>query len=152
VEEDDYDGWADLAAQRRAEDERVVQRYAAGEGRGLDMRPVRGFVRHVRRDIGPKGVITRVLMNVKENGHEIVVWYRFPQKGVRASAPCSVTSGGPPVGATSAGPAIGGAAADDGLAALARPSAPLPTTPAPRPAAPARPSPTAPGRGASATG
>jgi hypothetical protein len=136
VEETDYDGWADLAAQRQAEDEALVQKYAAGEGRGQDMRPVRGFVRHVRRDIGPKGVICKVQMTTQEHGgHEIVVWYYYPQKGTRASAPKTATSTEPP---------SGGAPAPGGLAALARPSvapppaSPPPASPATPPAGPAR--------------
>jgi hypothetical protein len=84
VAEGDFDGWADLGAQRRAEDEMLVQRYAAGEGRGLDMRPVRGFVQHVRRDIGPRGIISAVKMTMNGRGHEIVVWYRLPQDGTAA--------------------------------------------------------------------
>jgi hypothetical protein len=80
----DFGGWADLAAQRRAEDEALVQRYAGGAGRGLDMRPVRGFVRHVRRDIGAKAVICDVAMTTNDRGHEIVVWYYFPQDGTGA--------------------------------------------------------------------
>jgi hypothetical protein len=81
VVETDFGGWADLAAQRQAEDEALVQRYAAGEGRGLDMRPVRGFVRHVRRDIGAKGIICDVKMTMNGRGHEVVVWYYVPSDG-----------------------------------------------------------------------
>jgi hypothetical protein len=84
VVETDFGGWADLAAQRQAEDEALVQRYASGEGRGLDMRPVRGFVRHVRRDIGPRGIISDVKMTTKGRGHEIVVWYHLPEDGPSA--------------------------------------------------------------------
>jgi hypothetical protein len=130
VEDTGYDGWADLAAQRRAEDEALVREYAAGEGRGLDMRPVRGFVRHVRRDIGPKGVISRVQMTTKDHGHEIVVWYHFPQNGPRPVVPKTATTTQPRSG-VAPGPV------DDGLAALARPSVPPPASrgrPSPAPA------------------
>lgn len=130
MEDSGYDGWADLAAQRRAEDEALVREYAAGDGRGLDMRPVRGFVGHVRRDIGPKGVISRVQMTMKERGHEIVVWYYFPQKGVRACVPQTATTTQPRLGAAPG-------SADDGLAALARPSVTPPASPSRPPSAPA---------------
>jgi hypothetical protein len=127
VGETDFDGWADLGAQRRAEDEALVQRYAAGEGRGLDMRPVRGFVRHVRRDIGPKGIISRVRMTKDAPGHEICVWYRIPPDGERPgqTQTASVTDVQPAEGGAT-GPAPGG------LAGLARASAappPARTTP-----------------------
>jgi hypothetical protein len=91
VEDAGFDGWADITAQRQAEDDALVQRYAAGEGRGQDMRPVRGFVRHVRRDIGPKGVICRVRMTENPRGHEICVWFHFPQDGRPAGTPQTVT-------------------------------------------------------------
>lgn len=81
MEDTPFDGWADLGAQRQAEDEALVQRYAAGEGRSQDMRPVRGFVQHVRRDIGAKGVICQVRMTVQDRGREICVWFYFPQDG-----------------------------------------------------------------------
>jgi hypothetical protein len=84
VADTDFGGWADLAAQRQAEDEALVQRYASGEGRGLDMRPVRGFVRHVRRDIGLKGIICDVKMTTNGRGHEVVVWYHLPEDGTEA--------------------------------------------------------------------
>ena len=80
----DFGGWTDLAAQRRAEDEALVQRYAGGTGRGLDMRPVSGFVRHVRRDIGAKAIIWDVAMTTNGRDHEIVVWYYFPHEGTAA--------------------------------------------------------------------
>ncbi|GLY80961.1 hypothetical protein [Actinoallomurus iriomotensis] len=130
MEETGYDGWADLAAQRRAEDEALVREYAAGEGRGLDMRPVRGFVRHVRRDIGPKGVISRVQMTAKERGHEIVVWYYFPRKGPGAPVPKTATTTRPRLGEA---PRPDG----DGLAALARPSVTPPASPSRPPSTPA---------------
>lgn len=135
MEDTPFDGWADLGAQRQAEDEALVQRYAAGEGRGQDMRPVRGFVHHVRRDIGAKGVICQVRMTVQDRGHEICVWYYFPRDG-RPTRPqtMSVTGGE----LTGLGPGPGD------LAALARSS-----TTAPPP--PTR-SPSAPGTGGTATG
>jgi hypothetical protein len=137
----DFDGWADLGAQRQAEDEALVQRYAGGEGRGLDMRPVRGFVRHVRRDIGAKGIICDVKMTMNGRGHEIVVWYYHPEDGIAARpqtasvADLQTTRNGR---APSASPAPAG-----GLASLARSSA------APPPRAPASP---APGTGPGAPG
>ncbi len=76
--ETEFGGWASLAARRRAEDEMLVQRYARGNGRGLDMRPVRAFVSHVRRDLGPKAVICDVKMTGGRSGHEVVVGYYFP--------------------------------------------------------------------------
>jgi hypothetical protein len=92
VEDSGFDGWTDLGAQRQAEDEALVQRYAASEGRGQDMRPVRGFVAHVRRDIGSKGVICRVRMTEQARGHKICVWFYFPQDGQTAAAPQTATS------------------------------------------------------------
>lgn len=86
-QESDLEGWADLAALRRAQDEKVIQRYARGEGRGLDMRPVRGFVTHVRRDLGPKAIICDVKMTVDRGGHQVVVAYYFPDEGDKAAAP-----------------------------------------------------------------
>src|SRR3954465_16050191 len=110
VEGTPYDGWADPGAQRQAEDEALVQRYAAGEGRGQDMRPVRGFVQHVRRDIGPKGVICRVRLTEHTRGHEVCVWFYFPQDG-RPAAPSQTamvtethpSSGRPPAGRPATG-------------------------------------------------
>lgn len=138
MEDTPFDGWADLGAQRQADDEALVQRYAAGEGRGQDMRPVRGFVQHVRRDIGPKGVISQVRMTVQDGGHEICVWFYFPQDGrpVRPQT-ASVTDGR----LTATEPAPGG------LASLSRPSTAAPPSPvrAPSPQ-------TAPGTGGTAGG
>lgn len=120
MEDTPFDGWADLGAQRQAEDEALVQRYATGEGRGQDMRPVRGFVQHVRSDIGPKGVICQVRMTVQDRGHEICVWFYFPQDGqpVRPQT-VSVTDGHSP----SSEPGPGD------LAALSRSSATAPPSP-----------------------
>jgi hypothetical protein len=138
VDETDFDGWADLGAQRRAEDEALVREYAAGEGRGLDMRPVRGFVQHVRRDIGPKGVICRVQMTMYGRGHEICVWFYFPGQG-RPAAPQTATVTHVP---TKVGdrPALA-----SGLAALAQVSATPPVSPTRPPSAPATPGKTEPG-------
>ena len=127
MEDTPFGGWADLGAQRQAEDEALVQRYAAGEGRGQDMRPVRGFVQHVRRDIGPKGVICQVRMTVQDRGHEICVWFYFPQAG-RPVRPQTVS-------------AIDGHSTSDepgpgDLAALSRSSATAPPSPTRAPAAP----------------
>ena len=80
-----FGGWADLAAQRRDEDERLVQQYAQGQGRGRNLRPVRDFVHKVRRDLGPKAVICSV--ETKQNGQEILVGYYFPQPDVPAQRP-----------------------------------------------------------------
>lgn len=137
-EETEFDGWASLGARRQAEDEMLIQRYAAGEGRGLDMRPVRGFVQHVRRDLGPKAIICDVTMTV----HDVVVWYFFPDTGngspaatpLRASvtevptrpaepAAAMPSSNGPtsvPQSSTAAPPSFparGGVARDPGVAA-----------------------------------
>ncbi|MGH3375294.1 MAG: hypothetical protein ACRDP6_11185 [Actinoallomurus sp.] len=124
----DFDGWADLSAQRSAEDDVLVQRYAAGEGRGQDMRPVRGFVRHVRHDIGPKGLILKVRMTENAPRREICVWYRIPPDGERPgrTRTASVTEASPAEdGAT--GEVLGG-----DLAALGRASAvPPAVSPAP---------------------
>jgi hypothetical protein len=87
----DFDGWADLPAQRTAEDDALVHRYAAGEGRGQDMRPVRGFVRHVRHDIGPEGLILKVRMTEDGPRREICVWYRIPSDGERPGRTRTVT-------------------------------------------------------------
>ncbi len=120
MEETDFDGWADLGAQRAAEDESLVQRYAAGEGRGQDMRPVRGFVRHVRGDIGPKGVICQVRMTVQGRGHEIVVWFYFPQDGQEPRPQtASVRDAGAGEGAPSPGD----------LSAMSRATAAVPSVP-----------------------
>jgi hypothetical protein len=128
----DFDGWADLSGQRTAEDDVLVQEYAAGEGRGQDMRPVRGFVRHVRGDIGPKGVILKVRMTETPPRREICVWYRIPPDGERPgrTRTASVTEASPaPAGE------MGEAAVGD-LAALGRAS----TVPPPAsPKSPARP-------------
>jgi hypothetical protein len=88
-EETEFDGWASLGARRQTEDEMLIQRYASGEGRGLDMRPVRGFVQHVRRDLGPKAIICDVKMTVQSTGHEVVAWYYFPdpENGSPAATP-----------------------------------------------------------------
>jgi hypothetical protein len=91
-QEADLEGWADLAALRRAEDEKLIQRYARAEGRGLDMRPVRNFVKHVRRDLGPKAIICEVKMTVDRGGHEVVVGYYFPDECNKAPAPASELS------------------------------------------------------------
>lgn len=118
MEDTRFDGWADPDAQRRAEDEALVQRYAAGEGTGQDMRPVRGFVRHVRDGIGPSGVISQVRMTVTDTGHEICVWYHFPRNG-RPADPQTATIRG--TGGSS------GASTD--LAALSRASVAAPSAP-----------------------
>lgn len=81
MEDTGFDGWADLGAQRRAEDEVLLQRYAVGEGRGQDLRPIRGFVREVRGRIGPSGVICQVRMTEEGGSREIIVWFYFPQNG-----------------------------------------------------------------------
>lgn len=112
-----FDGWADLGAQRRAQDEALVQEYAAGEGRGQDMRPVRGFVQHVRRDIGPRGEI----LKVRKTPTEIVVWYRLPGQEANSPQTASVTDT-PPAGAS----------APAALAAMSRMSATVPNAPAAR--------------------
>jgi hypothetical protein len=134
VGESDFGGWADLAAQRQAEDEALVQRYAAGEGRGLDMRPVRGFVQHVRRDIGAKGIICDVKMTTNGRGHEIVVWYHLPQDGI-AARPRTASVADVLTTSNDRAPSPAG-----GLASLARSSAApppgVPASPAPGTAAP----------------
>ena len=131
--ETDFGGWADLAAQRQAEDEALVQRYAGGEGRGLDMRPVRGFVRHVRRDIGVKGIICDVKMTTNGRGHEIVVWYHVPGDGT-AARPQTASVADVPTTRNDRAPSTSTAPAG-GLASLGRSSA------APPPYAPAGPMP-----------
>jgi hypothetical protein len=146
VEDTPFDGWADLGAQRQAEDEALVQRYAAGEGRGQDMRPVRGFVQHVRRDIGPKGVICQVRMTVRDRGHEICVWFYFPQDG-RPVRPQTVS--------VTDGRSTGRESAPDDLAALARSATAAPPSPTRAPSAPGSPArapsaPAAPGATSSA--
>jgi hypothetical protein len=73
--ETDLDGWASLADRRQAEDEALVRRYASGEGRGLDMRPVRGFVRKVRHDLGPAAAIVDVRLTSVGRGSNVTVWY-----------------------------------------------------------------------------
>jgi hypothetical protein len=128
VEDTPYDGWADLGAQRQAEDEALVQRYAAGEGRGQDMRPVRGFVQHVRRDIGPKGVISQVRMTVEDRGHEVCVWFYFPQDG-RPAQPQTVSVTG--------GRSVSKEPGPGDLAALSRSSAATPPSPTRAPSPPA---------------
>lgn len=128
MEDTPFDGWADLGAQRQAEDEALVQRYAAGEGRGQDMRPVRGFVRHVRRDIGARGVITQVRMTVKDRGHEICVWFYIPQDG-RPVRPQTVS--------VTDGHAGGEAPGASDLAALSRSSTTTPPSPSRAPSSPA---------------
>jgi hypothetical protein len=115
MDETAYDGWADLSAQRRAQDEALVQEYAAGEGRGMDMRPIRGFVQHVRRDIGPRGEI----LKVRKTPAEIIVWYRLPGEKAGGLQTASATDT-PPMGAPAPGD----------LAALSRPSATTPASPA----------------------
>jgi hypothetical protein len=122
VEDSGFDGWADLGAQRQDEDEALVQRYAASEGRGQDMRPVRGFVAHVRRDIGSKGVICRVRMTEQARGQKICVWFYFPQDGQTAAAPQTATS-------TDVRPLSTGSPAT-GIAALAQASTAPPASPA----------------------
>jgi hypothetical protein len=128
VEDTPFDGWADLGAQRQADDEALVQRYAAGEGRGQDMRPVRGFVQHVRRDIGARGVICQVRMTVHERGHEVCVWFYIPQDG-RPVRPQTVS--------TTDGRSADGEPGPGDLAALSRSSATAPPSPTRAPSAPA---------------
>jgi hypothetical protein len=77
----EFDGWESLGAQRAAEDERLIQRYAQGEGRGLDMRPVRDFVRKVRRDLGPRAIICDVSMESGRDGCTVAAGYYFPDEG-----------------------------------------------------------------------
>jgi hypothetical protein len=126
--ESEFDGWADLGALRQSEDQMLIQRYASGEGRGLDMRPVRGFVNHVRRDLGPKAIICDVKMTVKRSGHEVVVWYYFPGDGTPAAqAEARITTVPTPQNE----PAAGTRAPSDGLAALAHSTAPAPAMPPP---------------------
>ena len=74
-EETEFGGWASLAARRRAEEEKLIERDASGEGRGRDMRPVRSFVQHVRRDLGPKAVICDVRMTADGAGQGVVASY-----------------------------------------------------------------------------
>src|SRR6266540_3520811 len=96
--ETEFDGWADLGARRRAEDEQLIQRYARGEGRGLPMRPVRAFVQHVRRDLGPKAIICDVRMTTGSGGHEVCASYYFPPDGAhaaRAAPPTGTLPGRP---------------------------------------------------------
>jgi hypothetical protein len=136
--ESEFDGWADLGALRQAEDEMLIQRYASGEGRGLDMRPVRGFVNHVRRDLGPAAIICDVKMTVERSGHEVIAWYYFPDGETPAAQPqAKVTS----VVTQPNEPAAGVRTSSDGLAALAHSTAPAPASPTRTPppaAAPAR--------------
>jgi hypothetical protein len=88
------------------------------------MRPVRGFVQHVRRDIGPKGVICDVEMTMKGRGHKIVVWFYIPGEGspTRPQAASVVD-----VPALVCEPAPSGSPAPGGLAALARSAAAPPS-------------------------
>ena len=75
-----------LLARRQDEDERLIEAYAAGEGRGRDIRPVRDFVRHVRRDVGPRAVISKVALGEPGSGDQVVAWYFFPEDGDPATA------------------------------------------------------------------
>jgi len=141
--ETEFDGWADLGARRRAEDEQLIQRYARGEGRGLPMRPVRAFVQHVRRDLGPKAIICDVRMTTGRGGHEVCAWYYFPPDGAHAgpAAPQAVASVMDVPTLAGDPPAAMPRAPGDGLASLARSSAAVPASPgrSPLPApAPAR--------------
>jgi hypothetical protein len=127
-EETELDGWASLGARRQAEDEMLVQRYASGEGRGLDMRPVRGFVQHVRRDLGPRAVICDVKMTVHGTGHEVVAWYYFPDSENGSPAtPVQATVTDVPTRPSEPGAATP-SAPSNGLASLAQPSAAAPAS------------------------
>ncbi|MEV5752420.1 hypothetical protein AB0L00_31775 [Actinoallomurus sp. NPDC052308] len=63
-------------------------------------------------------------MTAKERGHEIVVWYYFPQEGPHASIPKTATTT-----QMRSGEAL--RPINDGLAALARPSITPPAPPSP---------------------
>ncbi len=137
-EESEFDGWASLGARRQAEDEMLIQRYAKGEGRGLDMRPVRGFVQHVRRDLGPKAIICDVKMTVNGTGHEVVAWYYFPDPGNGSPAATPVAASVTDVPTRPAEPAAAmPSVASNGLASLDRSSAAAPPSFAGSPSAPA---------------
>jgi hypothetical protein len=66
-------GWNELLVRRRADDERLIHEYAQGAGRGRDLRPLRDWVRHVRADIGARGVITEV--GLKPGGCEVFAMF-----------------------------------------------------------------------------
>jgi len=123
VDEDEFDGWDSLAARRQAEDESLIRRYASGAGHGLDMRPARGFVQHVRRDLGPEAIICDVKVTVHGTGHEVVAWYYFPgaEDGSPAATPVQASVAEVPTQPAEPAAAMP-AAADDGLAALHLPS------------------------------
>ncbi len=144
-----FGGWADLAAQRRDEDERLVQQYAQGQGRGRNLRPVRDFVHKVRRDLGPKAVICSV--ETKQNGQEILVGYYFPQPDVPAQRPAQAPNSAaapaavPTANMTAAQTAVPAAdlaawrpAVPTGNLAAARPAVPLRDMTPARPAVPLR--------------
>lgn len=128
MEETDLEGWADLAALRRAQDEKLIQRYARGEGRGLDMRPVRSFVTHVRRDLGPRAIICDVKMTVDRGGHEVVVGYYFPDKDNKAGAAAPELSIASVPTHASATPRASGTEAASPATAVTRPMMPSATT------------------------
>lgn len=137
-EETEFDGWSSLDARRQAEDEKLIQRYAGGEGRGLDVRPVRAFVQHVRRDLGPTAIICDVTMTVNGTGHEVVASYYFPgaENESPAAAPMQASVTDVPTRPTehAAMPAAAGGSLTPVLqsaTATPRSLARLPTAPAP---------------------
>jgi hypothetical protein len=141
--ETEFDGWADLSARRRAEDEQLIRRYAHSQGRGLPIRPVRAFVQHVRRDLGPKAIICEVRMTTGSTGHEVCAWYYFPPEGGHglAAAPQAVASLADVPTLAGDPPAAMPRAPSHGLPSLARSSAAVPASPGRHPVsatAPAR--------------
>ncbi|MEV6230290.1 hypothetical protein AB0L88_20780 [Saccharopolyspora shandongensis] len=70
-------GWSERLARRKADDERLLQEYARGEGAGRNLRPLRDWVHHVRQDIGANGVITKV--ELKPDGETVAWFYVEPE-------------------------------------------------------------------------
>ncbi|MGW5647105.1 hypothetical protein ACWEV3_25830 [Saccharopolyspora sp. NPDC003752] len=77
-------GWSERLARRKADDERLLQEYARGEGAGRNLRPLRDWVHHVRQDIGANGVITKV--ELKPDG-EVVAWFYVEPEPEEQPAP-----------------------------------------------------------------
>lgn len=86
-------GWSERYARRQADDERLLQEYARNEGFGRNLKPLRDWVHHVRKDIGANGVITEV--GLKPDGEVLAVYYIEPDPDVRG-APDAVPETGLP--------------------------------------------------------
>ena len=115
-------GWSNLAAQRAVEDERLIERYAQGEGRGRDMTGVRDFVHKVRRDLGPRAVICEVSMEPGRDGEKIVVGYYFPNDN---AGPCATPlRKGPDVSAIPTVPGVSMTQLSDKIGGALHPASP----------------------------